>query len=115
MNTIKISLVNSVIEHVGSRMENLLDYVGSNDKVMEGCNAYRFGMREGQEVRDTINALPSANGKKQSFMVNEKQATLIRDRILFAWEIASDNAADGDKDAKRLAVYLRSAYTSIVV
>lgn len=109
----KISLVNSVISYVGDRMENLLDYIDANDKVEQGSNAYRFGMREGQEVRDLIAAFPAPNGKRQSFEVNRVQALVIRDRIEFAWEIASDNAADGDRDAGRMALYCRSAIKHI--
>ncbi|WQZ00895.1 hypothetical protein [Stenotrophomonas phage StenR_269] len=109
----KISLVNSVLCYVGSNMPNLLDYIDANGKVGEGSNAYRFGMREGQEIRDVIAAFPTPNGKRQSFEVNRVQALVIRDRIEFAYEIASDNAADGDRDAGRMAVYYRSAIKHI--
>lgn len=114
MKHVTISLPNSVLEYVGSRMENLLDYIDVNTgKVEEGSNAYKLGMREGADLASLVAMFPASNGKRQQFNVPELWAKVIRDRIEFAWEIASDNAADGDRNAGRMAVYCRSAIAFI--
>lgn len=114
MKQITISLPNSVIDYVGSRMPNLLDYINADTgKIEEGSNAYRFGMREGTELESLVNMFPISNGKRQKFNVPELWALVIRDRLEFAWEIASDNAADGDKQAARMALYCRSSISFI--
>ncbi|QVW29489.1 hypothetical protein [Stenotrophomonas phage BUCT603] len=104
-DTITIRIASTVCQYVGSRLGNLHDYC-DNGLLVEGSQAYKLGMRTQAEVFKLQENWPTYcrnSGPTRTVKLTRLQWLVIRDRIEFAWEIASDNGADGDREAARFA------------
>lgn len=104
-DTITIRIASTVCQYVGSRLGNLHDYC-DNGLLVEGSNAHKLGMRTQEEVHELQRQWPTFarnSGPTRTVKLTRLQWLVIRDRIEFAWEIASDNGADGDREAARFA------------
>lgn len=111
---IKFTLTRTQLNRLNRLMPNLLDYVDRFGEIEPGANAYRFGMRTLHDI-DTVVALVRDHSKvtRKTIAATLPQALVIRDRLEFAWEIASDNGADGDSDQARLARSYRAGVKAI--
>ncbi|HDS1003803.1 hypothetical protein [Stenotrophomonas phage BUCT603B1] len=104
-DTITIRIASTVCQYVGSRLGNLHDYCA--DGLFDPrSNAYKLGMRTHAELEDLQRRWPTygrSGHATRNVQLTRLQWLVIRDRIEFAWEIASDNGADGDREAARFA------------
>lgn len=115
MKTVKARLTATQIARLRDIVPNIHDYFDhATGELSVGCNAYQFGMRTADELRELEAKLDAPRrGSAATLHLNEVEALVLADRLEFAWEIASDNGAYGDASEARKARSYRAGVNAL--